>query len=483
MATILIADDEKNLRGSVERLLHLEGHRALQAADGEAALGLLGRDEIDLLILDLEMPRRDGMAVLEAMRAAGIDTPVIVLTGHGSIDRAVQAVRRGALDFLEKPPDPERLLLAVRNALRLGRLDREVRDLRGALRERHALVGEGPAMAALRRDIGRAASTDSPVLVTGENGTGKELVARAVHDASARRDGPFVAVNCAALPADLFESEIFGHERGAFTGAVRRQAGRFERAAGGTLFLDEIGEIPPALQAKLLRALDTMTVERLGGDGPIRVDARVIAATNRDLAAAMVAGTFRQDLYYRLAVLPIAVPPLRARREEIAPLARHFLAELRRERGTGPRRLSDGAAAALVAHDYPGNVRELRNLVERLSLLAAGEEIGDAEARAVLSAAPAAPGQAPASPVAPEAPAQAPSPPIAPASPEPPVPAGAGGTEAGTLKDALRAAERRLILAALERNRWQMARTARQLGLERSHLYRKLKSFGIRPPD
>ncbi len=300
------------------------------------------------------------------------------------------------------------------------------------------------------------------MLITGENGTGKELVARAIHAESARRDGPFVAVNCAALPAELFESELFGHERGAFTGALRRQIGRFERAAGGTLFLDEIGEIPPALQAKLLRALDTMTIEPLGGGAPVRVDARIIAATNRDLRAAMASGAFRQDLYYRIAVLPIIVPPLRDRREDIAALAECFLDEARREGATRARGLSDGAIALLQAHDFPGNVRELRNLVERLALGAAGDRLTEEETRAVL-------------PV-PERPTSADTKPAVRTG----VPGPAGRAK---LKDSLRLAERAILLEALERNRWQMAKTARELGLERSHLYRKLKGLGIRPPD
>src|SRR5882762_3662941 len=461
MGTVLIVDDEKNIRASLQRLFDLEGHHVLAAADGEEAIVLLRRDDVDLVILDLKMPKRDGFSVLQEMKTLGLEAPVIVLTGHGSIEKAVQAVKQGAHDFIEKPPDPDRLMLSARNALSLGLLRRENRELRDALAARHPLVGESQAMEALRREIARAAGSQSPVLITGENGTGKELVARAVHEGSPRRDGPFVAVNCAALPADLFESELFGHEKGAFTGAMARQVGRFERAQGGTLFLDEIGEIPPQLQAKLLRVLDTMTFERLGGDRPFRVDARVIAATNRDLGAAMAAGHFRQDLYYRLAVLPIVVPPLRGRREDLPALAAHFLDLARREGATRARGFSDGALGLLVAHDYPGNVRELRNLVERLALLAAGETIVEDEAHAVL------PPPAPGSSRSPE-PAARPAP--APVTP--------------TLRQILEDAERAALKTALERNRWQMARPARELGLERSHLYKKLKALGITiPPD
>jgi two-component system nitrogen regulation response regulator NtrX len=455
VATVLIADDEKNIRASVVRLFDLEGHKALAAADGEEALAILRKDDVDLVILDLQMPGQDGFAVLAEMQALQIDAPVIVLTGHGSIEKAVLAVKRGAHDFLEKPPDPGRLMLSAKNALALGRLRRENRELRGALAARHRLVGESQAMADLRREIARAAAGGGAVLITGENGTGKELVARSVHAESARRDGPFVAVNCAALPAELFESELFGHEKGAFTGALRRQIGRFERASGGTLFLDEIGEIPTPLQAKLLRALDSMTVERLGGEGPIRVDARVIAATNRELRSAMAAGTFRQDLFYRLAVLPIVVPPLRERRDDIPPLAACFLDEARREGATRAARFSEEALALLQGYDYPGNVRELRNLAERLALTASGETVTGDDVRHVL------PGPSPGVP---------PAPPAA-------VPART------SLKDSLQQAEREIVLKALERNRWQMTKTARELGLERSHLYRKLKMLGLRPPD
>jgi DNA-binding NtrC family response regulator len=455
VATVLIADDEKNIRASVVRLFDLEGHKALAAADGGEALAILRKDDVDLVILDLQMPGQDGFAVLAEMQALQIDAPVIVLTGHGSIEKAVLAVKRGAHDFLEKPPDPGRLMLSAKNALALGRLKRENRELRGALAARHRLVGESQAMADLRREIARAAAGGGAVLITGENGTGKEMVARSIHAESARRDGPFVAVNCAALPAELFESELFGHERGAFTGALRRQIGRFERASGGTLFLDEIGEIPPPLQAKLLRALDSMTIERLGGEGPIRVDARVIAATNRDLRSAMAAGGFRQDLFYRLAVLPIVVPPLRARRDDIAPLAAAFLEEARHEGTTRASRFSEDALALLQGYDYPGNVRELRNLAERLALTASGETVTGDDVRHVL------PGPSPGVP---------PAPPAA-------VPART------SLKDSLQQAEREIVLKALERNRWQMTKTARELGLERSHLYRKLKALGLRPPD
>ena len=463
MATILIADDETNIRASVVRLFDLEGHKALAAADGDEALAILRRDEVDLVILDLQMPGRDGFAVLSEMQALRIDAPVIVLTGHGSIEKAVLAVKRGAHDFLEKPPDPGRLMLSAKNALALGRLRRENQELRGVLASRHRLVGESRAMTVLRREIASAAAGTGAVLITGENGTGKELVARSVHAESARRDGPFVAVNCAALPAELFESELFGHEKGAFTGALRRQIGRFERASGGTLFLDEIGEIPPPLQAKLLRALDSMTIERLGGEGPIRVDARVIAATNKDLRTAMAAGTFRQDLFYRLAVLPIAVPPLRERRDDIPALAGCFLEEARREGATRAARFSQEALALLRQYDYPGNVRELRNLAERLALTASGETVTDEDVRHVLPA-----GQSAVPPVAPSTPA----------------PAGAAAVPPRTtLKDSLQQAERDIVLKALERNRWQMTKAARELGLERSHLYRKVKALGIRPPD
>ncbi len=444
MSRILIADDEKNIRATLARALHLEGYATLEAADGEEARKHLEAGEADLVLLDLQMPVLDGLGLLDVMREKGIAVPTIVLTAHGTIEKAVRAVRAGAFDFIEKPPAVERILLAVQNALRVGQLEEENRRLAEAAGVGSDLIGSSHAMMEIHDTIRRVAPTEAGVLILGENGTGKELVARAIHAGSARRTRQLVTVNCAAIPETLFESELFGHARGAFTGATEARRGKLQQADGGTVFLDEIGEVPLALQPKMLRAIETGEAERVGGRGVEKVNVRVLAATNRDLEAEVSAGRFRQDLYYRLLVVPIRVPPLRERGEDVLLLARHFLELACRQNRVRPKRLTDGALRVLETHSWPGNVRELRNAMGRVAILVTDEEIRDVHLPFLEGSAS----------------SHAPS-----------------GTVDLTAE--LERYERELILRALERTRWRMSKAAHDLGLERSHLYKKLKSLGI----
>jgi DNA-binding NtrC family response regulator len=447
-ATVLLVDDERNILLTLGRALSLEGYATETAAGGREALEKIAALPVDVVVMDVRMPDLDGLTVLQRAREARPGLPVIIMSGHGSIETVRQAFRLGAFDYLEKPiTEKEKLVAAVRNALRL----RDLAEENAALRREAGLadmLGDGPAMQRLRELVQRTAPSEGRVLVTGENGTGKELVARAIHEGSRRRAGPFVKLNCAAVPAELIESELFGHEKGAFTGAFTARKGKFELADHGTLFLDEVGDMPPAMQAKVLRVLQEGEFERVGGGVTLRCDVRVIAATNRDLPSEVAAGRFREDLYYRLAVVPIHVPPLRERKEDVPALATAFLAEACERNGRRAMRLGRDALAALQANDWPGNVRELRNLVERIAILCDGPEIGAADVAAVL------PG------------ARRPRP--------------DRFREGVPLKDLLEEAEREIVLAALERHGDNMAETARALGLERSHLYKKLRALGIR---
>jgi len=450
MPTVLIVDDEKNIRATLARGLRLEGYRTDEAADGVAALVALEAGGIDLVLLDMQMPSLDGLGLLTTMRERGIAIPSIVLTAHGSIERAVRAVKLGALDFIEKPPSMERILLAVDNALDRGRLERENRRLAEDAGVDGEILGTSPAVAGLRATLARVAPTEATVLLLGENGTGKELAARAIHAGSSRARKPFVVVNCAAIPETLFESELFGHLKGAFTGATEARRGKFQQADGGTLFLDEIGETPPVLQPKLLRALESGDVEAIGGRGPERVSVRLIAATNRDLAAEVADGRFRRDLYYRLAVVPVKLPALRDRLTDIPSLAERFLDGACRRNRVRPKRLDASALDALARHAWPGNIRELRNLMERVAILAPEQSVGVAS--------------------------------LGLNGPEAEVVVPVRESGGGGLADQLERYERALVLACLERNRWKMTKTADELGLERSHLYKKLKALGIEKP-
>jgi len=450
MPTVLIVDDEKNIRATLARGLRLEGYRTEEAGNGLEALKILDEGEIDLVLLDVQMPEMDGLALLLAMRERGLTVPSIVLTAHGSIERAVQAVKLGAYDFIEKPPSIERIILAAGNALDRDRLVQENRRLIEETGRADELLGNAEATRILRQTLARVAASEAPVLLLGENGTGKELAARAIHAGSARARKPLVIVNCAAIPESLFESELFGHVRGAFTGATDAHRGKFQQADGGTLFLDEIGETPSRLQPKLLRALESGDVETIGGRGPERVDVRLIAATNRDLQAEIAAGKFRPDLYYRIAVVPVRLPPLRERADDVPMLAKHFLDAASRKNRAKSKQLDPGAVAVLTRHRWPGNVRELRNAMERVAILVASDVV-DASHLAFLDAGPSA---------------------FAPTDD--------GGTK--DLASMMERHERALVLAALRRNRWKMTKTADELGLERSHLYKKLKALGIDKP-
>ena len=442
-ANVLIVDDERNIGLMLEQMLALEGHTVEIVGDGESALSRLERSGIDAVLLDVRLPGIDGVEVLRRMRTAGHDVPVVMMSGHGTIETAVRAVREGAHHFLEKPLTRDITLVTLGNALASRELVRENERLRSALGQGE-LVGRSTAMDTLRDRIARAAPTDANVLIHGESGSGKELVARAVHRKSARNAKPFVAVNCAALPLELIESELFGHVPGAFTGATARRAGKFEAADGGTLFLDEIGDMPLEAQAKLLRVLETREVTRLGTNDTRKVDVRVVAATHRDLERRARDGSFREDLFHRLNVARLEVPPLRARREDVPVLAELFLERAVADQGLTPRRFAAEALQALGRHDWPGNVRELKNVVERIAIFSPTATI-DADA----------------------------------VTAEFPRIEDAGDAEATRLKDILAAAERDAIHAAVRGANGNVAEAARRLGLERSHLYKRARAVGV----
>ncbi|MFO0582603.1 MAG: sigma-54 dependent transcriptional regulator [Anaeromyxobacter sp.] len=444
---VLVVDDQKNMRATTAMVLRQAGHTVEEAGDGAAALARLEAETFDVLLTDLRMPAMDGMALLTSAQRIAPETQVIVMTAYGTIESAVEAIRLGAYDFLAKPFKEDELLLRVSKALEKRRLEGEVNLLSGEFRRRYGLdhiVGRSAAMQELLERVERVAATDATVLVTGESGTGKELVARAIHVASRRSARPFVPVNCAAITETLLESELFGHARGAFTGATRARRGVFEEADGGTLLIDEIGETTPGFQAKLLRALQEGEIRRVGESTAVKVDVRVIAATNQDLRRAIAEKRFREDLYYRLNVVPLRIPPLRERREDVPLLAAHFLAEWGKR--TGERKvLSPEALAALADHDWPGNVRELQNAIEQAAALSAGETLGEADVRIEGVRVARAP-------------------------------------EDGrvlTLSEAVDEAERRAIEAALLRCEGDLARVARELAVSSTTLWRKMKRLGI----
>src|SRR6186997_1918931 len=373
--TILIVDDEPGVRSSLSGVLKDEGYSVEAVPSGEACLERVTRGAVDLIVLDVWLPGMDGLATLARLRERQVDAQIVLISGHGNIESAVRAIKMGAFDFVEKPLSLEKTVLVVRNALRQRRLEAENQALRAKVDAQHTMVGESYAMVQLREQVAMAAPTNGRVLIYGENGTGKELVARNIHQMSRRRAGPFIEVNCAAIPEELIESELFGHVRGAFTGAVADRRGKFELAHGGTIFLDEVGDMTLKTQAKVLRVLQEQVMEPVGGSTRIRVDARVLAATNKDLPTEIRAGRFREDLYFRLNVVPIFVPPLRERVEDVALLADHFMAMLAREYGRRPKTFEAEAVAVLRRYGWPGNVRELRNVVERLMIMVPGEVV------------------------------------------------------------------------------------------------------------
>jgi two-component system, NtrC family, nitrogen regulation response regulator NtrX len=441
MSRLLIVDDDPNTLASLARAFRMAGHEVEVADNPGRAITLLRQQAFDLIFSDVVMPGKDGIALLEEIRRLGIATPVVMISGQATIDMAVRATRLGAVDFLEKPLSTDKLLMAVENATRMARLEAENRELRKRV-GRHEIVWESEAMRRVMDQVERVAAGESRVCILGETGTGKELVARAVHEKSRRRHSAFITLNCAAVPHELIESELFGHEKGAFTGAATRHAGKFEQADRGTLFLDEIGDMPVLMQSKLLRVLEEGEIERVGGDRPLRVDVRVIVATHRNLEELVRAGAFRQDLYHRVFVFPIFLPPLRERSGDLAILVPYFAQHVSEQNGWKPKRFTPESVKALEAYGWPGNVRELRNSIERLLLLADGE----VDLRTVRLVLPVIREQV---------------------------------RNVGTLAARVEAFEKETILAELKDHGYNVAETARALGLERSHLYKKCNQLGI----
>src|SRR5713226_3410852 len=379
---LLLIDDDPNTLASLSRAFRLAGYEASVCDSAARALELIRAERFDLIFSDVVMPGKDGISLLEDLKAAGVTTPVVMISGQASVETAVRATRLGAVDFLEKPLSTEKLLVTIENVLRLRHLENENRDLRRRL-GKHEIIWSGPAMERLMAQVERVAASESRVAIQGETGTGKELIARTIHQKSARHAGPFVTLNCAAVPAELIESELFGHEKGSFTGAATRHVGKFEQAGGGTLFLDEIGDMPLAMQSKLLRVLEEGEIERVGGDKPVKVNVRVVVATHHNLEDLVREGKFRQDLFHRVYVFPLALPPLRERLEDIPVLVEHFARQIADQNGWKPQAFTPEALAALKHYSWPGNVRELRNIVERLLLLS-GEQVDAATAEAIL---------------------------------------------------------------------------------------------------
>ena len=455
MATILVVDDEASIRRTLREILEYEDYAVDAASDGEEALNMVQDSTYDLVLLDVKMPKRDGMEVLESLSADRPDLPVVMISGHGTVETAVEATKLGAYDFIEKPPDLNRLLLTVRNALDRGELETENRRMRQTITETSTgdltpIVGESAAITDIKETIERVAPTEARVLITGENGTGKELVARWVHRKSNRNDEPMVEVNCAAIPSELIESELFGHEKGAFTGATQQRIGKFEQAHGGTLFLDEIGDMSLSAQAKVLRVLQEHKIQRVGGSRTVEVDVRVIAATNKNLQEEIEDGDFREDLYHRIGVILIDVPPLRERRGDIPLITEHMADRLARRNGIPPKTFSDDALKALQRYEWRGNVRELHNVLERILILTDGDTVGADDVQRCMG----------------------------------PQTSSSGPTydlihTYDAFSDARDQFEKLFIEHKLDEHDWNVSQTAETIGIQRSHLYNKLNKYGI----
>ncbi|MCL4810987.1 MAG: sigma-54 dependent transcriptional regulator [Vicinamibacteraceae bacterium] len=446
---ILVIDDEAAIRDAMRMILEYEGYECLLAPTGQDGITMVEREAPDLVFLDIKMPGMDGLEVLDRIRVMADGLPVVMISGHATVSTAVDATKRGAFDFIEKPLESERVLVTVRNALDQSRLVTENRALRRAAEVRHEMVGESAALRGVMDAIGRAAPTNATVLILGESGVGKELVARAIHRNSQRSRERFVQVNCAAIPEELIESELFGHEKGSFTGATEKQIGKFEQADRGTIFLDEVGDMSQKTQAKVLRVLQEGEVERLGSARTLKVDVRVIAATNKQLEDEIAKGTFREDLYFRLSVVPIHVPPLRDRREDVPLLVRHFAELMARDNNFRPKRFTPAAIELMQQHRWKGNIRELKNTVERLLIMAPGETIDVGDLRGVLRV-------------------------------ESRTNDEDGGREKpGTLREFKEVAERQFLVEKLRENAWNISRTAEVIGTPRSNLYKKLEQYGI----
>jgi two-component system nitrogen regulation response regulator NtrX len=451
--TILIVDDEASIRQSLQGILSDEGFQTNFAASGEECLALIADETPDLVLLDIWMPGIDGLETLKQIKVARPGQLVIMMSGHGSIETAVKATRLGAFDFIEKPLSLEKVLLSIENALKIDRLVTENQALKAKIAHDYEMVGESQAIDQLKQQIKLAAPSSGWVLITGENGTGKELVARAIHQQSGRKEKPFVEVNCAAIPEELIESELFGHEKGAFTGATAARKGKFDQANGGTLFLDEIGDMSLKTQAKILRILQEHKFERVGGQRTIEVDVRVVAATNKDIRTEIETGHFREDLYFRLNVLPFTVPPLRERKDDIPLLCEHFLRFFCSKESREIKTISNSALQTLQTYNWPGNVRELKNLIERLVIMSPAQEIHLQDLPQEINKF---------EPVA--------------ASAEKLIPE---DQLPDSYREAKEAFEKRFLLEKLKKNDWNISRTAENIGLERSNLHRKIKTYNI----
>jgi two-component system nitrogen regulation response regulator NtrX len=445
MSHLLIVDDDAGTLASLARAFRLAGHEATVCDNAARALDLIKNQRFDMILSDVVMPGKDGLSLLGDLKTLGVGTPVVMISGQANVEMAVRATRLGAADFLEKPLSSEKLLLTVENVLKLNRLEEENRQLRQRM-GKHEIVWTSDVMKRVMDQVERVAAGTSRVCILGETGTGKELIARALHERSPRRAAPFITVNCAAVPAELIESELFGHEKGSFTGAASRHLGKFEQAHGGTLFLDEVGDMPFGMQAKLLRVLEEGEIERIGADRPVEVDVRVIVATHRDVEDLVRKGQFRQDLYHRIYVFPLFLPPLRERLDDIPALVEHFASQIAGQNGWKPKNFLPDAVEELKHYSWPGNIRELRNVVERLLLLA--DTVVDRSAVSM-------------------------SLPLSPAG------GSTGGGVGGTLADRVENFERETLLSELERHNYRMTEVARSLGLERSHLYKKCQHLGI----